>query len=302
MQEYAIEYAETWLNAPTPLQKRGGMYVVRAGQNRAKPNYHVGPKMIVYHSVHFVLEGTVMLEDGDERHVLRKGDLFCLYPCRPYVYRIVGGDAPLRMAWLALEGEQVPLVIGQVGFREQAPYVRQRINSRVRGTLRQIFHLFAPDGKEEPQQQGLTFVKDELLLQSLLYKLFGQLSPRRNSPSRKPEKDWVRQCLDYFELHYTENVKVEDVAQWVGMHRSYFSTAFAKEVGQPPQRFLRQLRLAKGMRLLKETSLSITEIALSLGYTDLYSFTRAFSAYYGQSPSKFRATLREETDGPQQTT
>jgi AraC-like DNA-binding protein len=41
-------------------------------------------------------------------------------------------------------------------------------------------------------------------------------------------------------------------------------------------------------KMLGESDFSVTEIALSLGYPDLYTFTKAFRKYYGSSPSVFR--------------
>jgi AraC-like DNA-binding protein len=74
---------------------------------------------------------------------------------------------------------------------------------------------------------------------------------------------------------------------------------FSAKLGISPMQYLQRLRMRGGANLLTETDLSVTEIALSLGYPDLYSFTRAYRKYYGTSPTEFRnnkydATMQRE--------
>ena len=56
----------------------------------------------------------------------------------------------------------------------------------------------------------------------------------------------------------------------------------------PPLKYLQRIRMEKAKRLLQETDATITEIALSLGYPNLYSFTRAFKIYYKVPPITMR--------------
>ncbi|NQX71383.1 helix-turn-helix transcriptional regulator [Paenibacillus alba] len=100
--------------------------------------------------------------------------------------------------------------------------------------------------------------------------------------------NWLENMKNYLDLHFTENIRIEDASRQVGIHRSH--VAFVKKFGCSPQCYLQKLRMDKGARLLRESDLSVTEIALSLGYPELYSFTRAFT--------KFRRRHTELTDIP----
>ncbi|MOA67458.1 DNA-binding transcriptional regulator AraC [compost metagenome] len=51
---------------------------------------------------------------------------------------------------------------------------------------------------------------------------------------------------------------------------------------------MQRLKMGKGAQLLRVTDKPVTEIALSIGYPDLYAFTRAFTSYFGLSPTKYR--------------
>jgi AraC-like DNA-binding protein len=99
---------------------------------------------------------------------------------------------------------------------------------------------------------------------------------------------WIRESEIFMDTHFTEKISVQDVADYVGIHRSHFTDAFTKQLGISPGQYLQQLRLGKGKQMLEETIVPITEIALSLGYSELFAFTRAFRNYYGMSPSHYR--------------
>lgn len=277
MQEFAHEYADMYYALPSPLQSAGGCWIVRAGRNRAKPNYLVGPKIIEVHSLHFVLDGKVSLSCAGNTVELEKGDLFCLYPGRPYVYETKSGTKPpLQMVWLALDGEQVPLLIAALGMTARQPYLTQAVDYEVRAVIKQILQQFINE-KPEP-----------LHLQSLLYTLFWKLKRENAAVHSDVKKHWVTQVKDYIDLHYTENIHIEHAAKLVGVHRSHLTSTFTQQYALSPMQYLQKQRMERGAQLLKETGLSVTEIALSLGYPELYSFTRAFKRYFGISPKAYR--------------
>ncbi|OPH59069.1 hypothetical protein BC351_22350 [Paenibacillus ferrarius] len=92
--------------------------IVRAGQNKAKPTYRVGSKVIEQDSLHWVLHGKVKVATGNQAITLEKGDMFCLFPGTSFVYEalVTRCNQQLQMAWLALEGPQLHLVISDIGL------------------------------------------------------------------------------------------------------------------------------------------------------------------------------------------
>src|SRR5690606_37221192 len=77
------------------------------------------------------------------------------------------------------------------------------------------------------------------------------------------------------------------VAKYIGVHRSHFTKEFVNEFGITPVQYLLSLKMNRAKEMLSEKSFSITEIAYSLGYSDLYSFSRAFKNFFGVSPTKY---------------
>lgn len=278
MKEYGHEFAEFLYHTPSEFEKSGGLWIIRTGHNRAKPNYQVGPKVIECYSIHAVVSGSVSLTYGGGTVQLYKDDLFCLYPGLRYSYQIAGVDQQLRMYWLAFQGNQAELFLDRIGFSRESPFVTGRWMPEYEQTLNRI--------------QGLLRNKteyDEVLLQSRLYQLFEALSSKVvEHPAGKGSSDWLERCIQYMDTHYMEGITVADVVEVAGVHRSHLYQECSRSLGLSPMQYLIKLRMEKSGKLLKDSELNVTEIALSVGYPDLFSFSRAFSKYYGISPKQYQ--------------
>jgi AraC-like DNA-binding protein len=282
MREYASEYADNWFNVPTDFEKSGGIWLVRAGINTAKANYEVGPKQIECFGLHFIMSGSAELEYDGHSVMMHKGDLFCLFPQMTYKYRTVPAQPPLRMIWLTMDGPQTKTLLDMSGITQERPYRFKGISRSVGGALKQA---------EE-------YIRDKragkLKLTAFIFQLFSLLelaAPARSKEAdfgNSAEGEWIDWAVRYLRLHYTEPLRIELLAQLVGVHRTHFSHAFAKKNGIAPQQFLLLLRINRAKELLRDKSLSVGEIALSVGYPDLYAFSRAFKTHTGQSPSDYR--------------
>ncbi|MFB9327102.1 helix-turn-helix domain-containing protein [Paenibacillus aurantiacus] len=280
MKDLGHEYADILFYTPSEFEKLGGLWPLRTGHNVAKANYSVGPRVIECYSFHFVLSGAVTLSTMGETVTLTKDSMFCLFPDVKHSYWVSQYDAdePLRLRWLAFTGPQAELLVSRIGLTERRPYMRNKLTAELSGLLQGCMQRM-----DNSQNEG------DLQLQSMLYRLFELLS--RPLPHAAEDKDWLRACLRHMETHYAEGITVADVAQFAGMNRSHLSSRFKDSVGMSPRDYLIKLRMERAGEMLRSRTLSVTEISHSLGYTDLYTFSRAFGTFYGMSPSKYRARL-----------
>ncbi|MBD2871768.1 AraC family transcriptional regulator [Paenibacillus arenilitoris] len=286
MQEYDHEFADFIYYTPGDLDKEGRIWPVRAGRCIAKPHYKVGPKRIECYSFHFVREGRVRLEFDGHHVELQKDDMFCLFPGRTYYYCMLPSDEPLQMSWIAVDGDRVEGLLELAELSPDRPYREKLAASSVKTTADRLIAALAVAEKWNPAVS--------LSLQALVCELFAGLVPESATvPSSEPA-GWIKGCMDYIELHATEGISVQQVAEFAGVNRSHFSYVFASQVGLPPMKYIQKVRMEKAKRFLRETDATITEIAFSLGYPSLYSFTRAFKIYFDSSPSTVRKARRAE--------
>lgn len=276
LQEYEVEYAEFIYYTPGPLDKEGQLWPVRAGRSRAKPGYRVGPKRIECYSLHFLHEGKAGLKYGNQVQELQKGDMFCLFPGQTYHYYIMPSEAPLQMSWLALDGSRVMPLLKLAGITNEKPFAPGRFTSRIKEALERILSAMRQFEHWDPVVS--------LELEARICEVLAGLLPESSAAAGAAPSGWIRECMEFMDLHATEGISVQQVASFAGVHRSYFTSAFTSQVGVAPQKYLQNIRMAKAKRLLLETDATVTEIALSLGYPNLYTFTRAFKSYYHSPP------------------
>ena len=77
---------------------------------------------------------------------------------------------------------------------------------------------------------------------------------------------------------------------------AHFARSFKQAFGVPPHRYLLTRRIERATALLRDTDLSITEIAFQTGWESLGTFGRTFRDVAGQSPSTVRARARAAAD------
>lgn len=101
--------------------------------------------------------------------------------------------------------------------------------------------------------------------------------------------DCVGRAFAMIENLTDEPISVNELCKRIDASRSYFVRCFSSETGLPPSRYIRQLRLARGLeRVLAGAALA--EAAIGSGFADQAHFTREFRRVYGTTPGKLTRT------------
>jgi len=103
------------------------------------------------------------------------------------------------------------------------------------------------------------------------------------------EKERIDSILSYIRQHILdkEHLKIKTIASEFYMSPHYVSVFIKKHAGISIQQYVIQYKLKMAERLLKQTNLSISEIAYKTGFTDSSHFNRIFKKYRGMNPSEF---------------
>src|SRR5271168_1070043 len=113
-------------------------------------------------------------------------------------------------------------------------------------------------------------------------------------PAAKPEvrgglAAWQeRTVVAYVEDHLAEPISLAKLAQLARLSPYHFSRAFKQSIGLPPHRFHTSKRVERAKTLLAKPARSVTDIGLTVGFSDTSSFPAAFRRTTGQTPSSFR--------------
>jgi transcriptional regulator GlxA family with amidase domain len=115
-------------------------------------------------------------------------------------------------------------------------------------------------------------------------------------PRQDPEL--LRRLLrakDRMDAASREEWPVERLAKVSGVSDAHFARSFKDAFGVPPHRYLLTRRIEQAKTLLRDTDLSITEIAFDTGWKSLGTFGRTFRDITGESPGELRERAKSET-------
>jgi transcriptional regulator GlxA family with amidase domain len=94
----------------------------------------------------------------------------------------------------------------------------------------------------------------------------------------------VQRICEYIESHLDQKIGLEALAAMAGLSTHYFARAFHQTVGVPPHSFLLSRRLDRAERMLRQTQLPLSEIAVATGFSDQSHLARHFRRRTGMSP------------------
>lgn len=101
----------------------------------------------------------------------------------------------------------------------------------------------------------------------------------------------VEKAIEYMHQNIHEKIRLSDIACDVGMSSSQLSKIFKEEVGVSPMRYLNEIRLERGRRMLLMRQVNVTEIIHECGFSSVSYFTSQFKKIYKMTPTEYRDRL-----------
>ena len=113
------------------------------------------------------------------------------------------------------------------------------------------------------------------------------LAVMARSPGRlaRTQEQKVR---EYVEANLNRDLGLNDLARLVGLSRFYFARAFKKTTQETPYQYLLRRRIDRAEQLLKESDMTVAEVATQVGFKDATRFIRTFRRLKGATPGKYR--------------
>ena len=127
-----------------------------------------------------------------------------------------------------------------------------------------------------------------------MYAVLGQhylLNPRIRTHEmvHSVDSEVITAAMGYINSHFREELSLDDVAEFAGFSRYYFSRSFKKQTGYSFKDYLCQKRLQVAMDLLIRSNCSMREVAIESGFGSVATFNRVFREKKGCTPTQYRA-------------
>ena len=258
--------------------------IFNCGLERCAPGQTWGPGIRDHYLIHLVVSGKGVFEVGGRTYEVVPGDLFFAKPSQLIRYT-ADEQQPWEYSWVGFNGACANKLVQQTPFSDLHPVHHCKDPQTVREAL---YNIYLSRGTE-PQ--------NEALMTGYLYLFMAQLMKEAreampNTPSSSSQ--YVLAAIKYIQFNYSHDISVDDIAKAVGVSRSHLYRVFMSNVGQSPIDYLTGYRISEACSLLKNTGLSIAEIAVSVGFFDQFYFSRVFKKVKGVPPSKYLAALEKD--------
>ena len=261
-----------------------GQGVIGEGEQALRKHYHGNQYELTY-----ILEGEGISYHDDIPQPVQAGDIFVSFPYEYHKVEVKNGSV-IRQKFVTFsvnDGKYFEK-LAHLWFINIAPDNRVFQDKHVGEIIDKIV---------EETEQNADYAEDmlALFLQELVLRLLrGMQAYEPQMLSTHPtQEDLCRHVAHYIDTHLFTIKNVSEVADAINYNYSYLSACFRKTTGQTINAYYSQKRLQTAKALIREQRMTLTEIARTLGYSGIYSFSKAFRDCFGIAPSEYRDKIRE---------
>ncbi|WP_302048437.1 AraC family transcriptional regulator [Megamonas funiformis] len=232
-----------------------------------------GPAIRQHYLIHYVTRGKGRLWMNDTCYVIEKDTMFLIRPGITCVYQS-DKDDPWEYCWICIDGYDVENMLNNSGFDKVNPLFFDKSNGEVRDAMLNFIFYFSK------------YKNNEYMLLSRLYNIFGHMKIQMKKQQAKSIH--VERAIDYIYENYSKNISVTDIAEYLGIDRTYLYRLFKEEYNMSPQKYLLNFRLKTAMNKLEGGNMYIADIAYSCGFNDASAFCHQFKKVYKDTPLNYR--------------
>lgn len=251
--------------------------IFQSGYEECFPKHSYGPAIRDHYLIHYIHEGSGILKCNNNIYNISKGDAFLIFPNEINYYE-ADKQTPWKYSWIGFSGKKVSTFFKELNIDTN---------------ISPILSFNSPPICFEEIKEIDKFEKDtEVKLLGLLYLMFFQLLKdfRENKKNIYcHSKDFYADKIrNYLNKNYSNKITLEEVSKYIGINRTTLNEIFKDKYKTTIKSYLLEIRIQKASHYLSHSSLGISEIAYSVGYEDVFQFSKIFKKYNGISPRKYR--------------
>ena len=253
-----------------------------AGQEKCLPGHKFGPAVRGHYLLHFILSGHGEFHINSQIYHLGSNQAFIIQPGES-TYYLADQQDPWEYLWFGFDGQDVPLILQDCGLLGDLPYANYVQDKQLLDTFSSVINRLKR--KEE----------NEYFLMGDLFHIFGHLCRTNGASHHTSSNLCLQHALNFIRNNYRHDIKVQDIAQYAQVDRSYLYRLFMEEFHISPKQYLIRQRLQCAMDLLAHSNLNTTEIAYASGFADPSAFCSHFRRLTGFTPKHYRSIDGKKT-------
>lgn len=260
--------------------KNADLNMYHCGTEACEPGHDYGPAVRDHYLIHYILGGKGVFYVGEKTYHLGKGQGFLICP-HVVTYYQADLEDPWTYSWVGFNGLNARYYLDSAGLTQDAPIFYYDGDDHLKHCLDEIIAARKLVKSREIRLLGLLY----LFLSFLIETSGGDRFSDGNSGRRE---FYVRKAVEYIEMNYSRDITIAQMAKYIGLDRSYLGVLFKELLGATPQEYLISFRMEKACELMQNKSLSIGDIARSVGYEDQLLFSKIFRKVKNVPPRDYR--------------
>lgn len=273
---------ENSISIDLPIYEHQHLCVNTFGHSITAPCHKFGPAVRPYYLIHYILKGKGEFTVNNTVYKLSEGQGFLIEPDCLTVYEADSRD-PWTYIWIGFSGTDAHALASSIGLSRDYPIFR---NNQKDILYNNVLDMLAHNhGSIEDTYHNLG---------NLYHFLSVIAASNRDTLPKSDGNQYVNLAISYIQNHLMEPFGVDEVAHYVGLNRSYFSSIFKKHTLMSPLEYIQAARLTKAKHMLESSSISVSGIAFSCGYQRPESLIKIFRKHFGISPAAYRRSFLQK--------
>lgn len=248
------------------------LVIYYCGHEKCSFNHSFGPAIRNQYLLHLVIEGKGIYRVNNHEFTLEKGEVFLIHPNELTFYQ-ADSNNPWEYMWIAFEGLYCSEIIEKIGMKNN--YCKTVPNFM--GFYEYLKNIIDTFEKNET---------DDFLILSYFYGAMSELGQGVEHISYN--ESYLARAIHYMKQNYSYPIRVQDVAKYVGIDRTYLYRIFMESEKMSPKQYLTNIRISVAKNMLLVGEYSVNEIALSCGFCDASLLFNHFKKNTGKTPKEFR--------------
>ena len=262
----------------TNLREGIDLCVYHCGMEECEPGHSYGPAVRDHFLIHYILDGQGRFHIDGKVYNLHKNQGFLICPDIVTYYEADRED-PWTYTWVGFQGVKAEMYLRYAGLTRENPVFTYDKGDYIRECFSKMIDASKLKKGGEIRLQGLLY----LFLSELIEAADGYVEA-----GEKQQEVYIRKAIQYIEMNYSRDISVMELAKHIGLDRSYLCSLFKEYLKVSPREYLIRYRMDKACELMKNPSLSISDVARSVGYNDPLGFSKMFKKVKGCSPKEYR--------------
>lgn len=263
--------------AKSPLLS-SDLYPMQYGEQQCNNGYAFGPAVRNFYLIHYVYSGQGELHIENKVYKIHAGQFFIIYPNQTAYYKADDKD-PWLYRWIEFDGSFSEKLMTVAGFSHENHVIKDV--SGVGHELKNIIDLGWSDYE---------------LIMSHFWLFIATLTKGKVLKiDENITETYVANAKNYIRSNINKKITVSEIAHFLNIDRSHLTRIFKSVCGISTQQYIIALKMENASQSLKKCSMTIKEVAGSVGYDNQMEFSKLFKKSFHMTPTEWR-----EKDGFQQ--